>query len=534
MFLLVLLAFFAARPLLAQKSLKNAPIQEVIFNKTALEEIDTDYLEIRPLISADGNTLYFSRRKGGGSGKRKKDQDIYVAHKNPVDGNWGEAERLGGHLNNKRWNAVAGVNPNGKELVLFNTYKKTENVPLVRTVRYGGSWSAPQEIHIQEYENFSPYSDFFLDFKQGVLLMAIQPYETKGEQDLFISFPDGVNGWTKPLNMGPVVNSEAADFAPFMGSDGRTLFFSSYGHYTQGGSDIFMSVRLDDSWTNWSVPVNLGPQINTVGDENYFSIDQDFVNLYFSSQKSGEASGPIMKVALPEDFTAINGPVLANLKEEEIQIIMDSGNFEVSPNGRTTNSEGVAFKSWQKEVASVEPQSKPPLAAPESGAVGSMPGRRVPKERPAAEVKSLISSEAAAVLDYLQRELPGIDFSISLKGDTTEYKLVQDILYDFNSIYVGGEYQHRLNIIANVLKNRQDLKVQLIGHTDNIGSEKANERVARLRVDNVLLYLAGRGVSRSRVEVIGAGRSKPVAPNVSAGGRRLNRRVETIIRLIEN
>lgn len=535
-FFLGLLTLIVANSLFAQNHENTFPIHKAAFSKMDLKEINTSHLEIRPILSADGNTLYFSRRKNCGRWRRKKNQDIYMAHRDPATGNWGEIERLGDQLNNNRWNAVASVNPSGKELVLFNTYKKMENVPLVRSVKEGGSWRTPQEIHIQGYENFSPYSDFFVDFKQRVLLMAIEPYETNGEQDLFVSFPDGENGWTKPLNMGPVVNSEKSDFAPFIGADGKTLFFSSYGHFTHGGSDIFISVRLDDSWTNWSTPVNLGPEINSIGDENYFFIDQKFENLYYSSQKAGENQGNIIRVMLPEDFIAINGPILANLKKEEIQKIMDSGNYIVSQNGRTTNSEGDTIISF-KENGTL------PILGDSTAVstVGKMPNEtnegmseRFDESSPMAAVKSLLSAEAASVLEYLKRELPGTDFSISLKGDTTEYKLVADILFGFNSINVSEEYQQRLNIIANVLKNKEDLKVQLVGHTDNIGSEEVNQRVARLRVNNVLLYLSNRGVNGSRIEVVGAGKSTPVAPNETNGGRSLNRRVETIIRFIED
>lgn len=530
-----LFVFITVWPLLAQERLKDFPDNGKAFGKIVLEELNTDHLEIRPLISADGNTIFFSRRKVERGWRKKRREEIYVAQKDPVAGGWGAPARLGDQLNNKRCNAVAGINPNGKELVLFNTYKDTENVPLVRTIKQRGTWGLPQEIHIQDYENFSPYSDFFVDFEQGVLLMAIQPHQTMGGQDLFVSFPDGRNGWTKPLNMGPVVNSEKSDFAPFMGADGKTLFFSSYGHKTHGGSDIFMTVRLDDSWTNWSVPANLGPQINTVGDENYFSVDHNFEYLYFSSQESGKEQGRIMRVTLPEDFTAINGPVLVNLHKDEIQRVLESGNFSVNPNGPVANAAGEVFDVWRDVVSGKNQKESAPILEEKSERkeIASQLAKGN-NEKPTGEIKSLLSSRATALLDYLQQELPGIDFVISLKGDTTEYELVQDILYGFNRVYVEGEYQQRLNVIANVLKNNEDLKVQLKGHTDNIGSPAVNQRVARLRVDNVLLYLTSRGVNRNRVEIMGVGQSTPAASNSSVGGRRLNRRVETLIRYIEH
>jgi OOP family OmpA-OmpF porin len=542
-FIFGMLAITALNPLYAQDSTASA---EAAFNKTPLEGINTSSLEVRPLITPDGSTLYFSRRYSSNS---KLDQDIYVAHKDAAGDSWGEVKSLE-QLNNKRWNAVASVSPDGKELVLYNTYKKTENSPLVRTIRQGQGWSTPEVININGYENFSPYSDFFVAYKQEVLLLAIETYESNGEQDLYVSFPDETGkGWSKPVNMGTTINSTKADFAPFVGADGKTLFFSSFGHNTLGGSDIFMSVRLDDSWTNWSTPVNLGPAINTADDENYFSIDRNFKNMYYSSQKAGERQGTVAKVALPEDFTAINGPVLAKLDRNEIQRVMDSGNAVVSPNGRTKNAEGITFAGWPQEDLPVAATEDTTAAATTESAVASEAkassvnaasitanGELVPARLdgfvPAAEATGL-SAEAASMRDFLLQELPGVDLAIRQKGNTTEFKLVQNILYDFNSVYANMEYQQRLSNVASVLKNKQNLKVQLIGHTDSIGSEEENIRVAKQRVNNVLQYLTRRRIDPSRIEVLGVGLTEPVASNDTDSGRSMNRRVETIIRHIE-
>lgn len=538
-FIFGLLALAAANPLFAQDTQQMPASSDSAYKKSLLEGINTSDPDVRPLVSADGNKLYFSRQVKSRRQKKEIDQDIYVAHKDPASGAWGEPERLSRNLNNNRSNAVVSINPDKEELILYNTYKKTENAPLVRTVKEEGKWKAPEEIAIQDYQNFSPYADFFLDFNHEVLLLAIKPSPAKGEQDLYVSFPDGENGWTKPVNMGPVLNSDKADFAPFMGADGRTLLFSSYGHNSLGGSDIFMSVRLDDSWKNWSQPVNLGPAINTRDDENYFSVDANFEYLYYTSQKARKAEWDMLQVKLPADFTAINGPVLSGLNSEEIKKIMDSGHYTISPTGSPTNAEGVAFAGWpsgpepepateEAELPVENPEEEEEMAVAEDESIPA----RLRGFKPADEVNNL-SAEAVTTRDYLQQILPEMDLAVRNTGNTTEFKLVQDILFGFNSIDVNGEYQQRLNNIARVLKEKENLKVQLIGHTDNIGSEEVNERVSRLRVNSVRNYLAARGINDSRLEVIGAGQAEPIAPNETSEGRNMNRRVETIIRSID-
>ncbi len=521
-FFLGLLAFALVNPVFAQDNSETSANGETTFLKTPLEELNSSYLETRPLISPDGNTLYFSRRSAAGSKRKKRDQDIYVARKDPASGSWGAVEPLASHLNNKRWNAVASVNPNGTELVLFNAYKRRARLPLVRTKKQEGSWSAPEIIQIQGYRNFNTYADFFIDYQQEVLLMAIEAKKNRGEQDLYVSFPDGKNGWGKPVYMGPVINSRKSDFAPFMGADGRTLFFSSFGHGSQGGSDIFMSVRLDDSWTKWSVPVNLGPAINTPNDENYSSLDKDFQHLYYSTQKSGrEDWGQLLKVKLPDDFTAINGPVLAKLKEKEIQKIMDSGNYTIHPDGRKTNTEGVAFAGWpqaKEEPAAVVAQAvaleaEVPDAREEVREEMEEETEELPARlkgfRPAAEVKN-ISAAAVRLRDYLQEELPEAGLAIRPNGDAVEFKLVQNILFDFNSTQPQEKYARQLNKLVKVLQETPELKVQLIGHADSIGSREVNEQIAGLRVSEVRRYLEEREVSSSRIEAIGAGNTEPL------------------------
>src|SRR5690606_1914892 len=119
--------------------------------------------------------------------------------------------------------------------------------------------------------------------------------------------------------------------------------------------------------------------------------------------------------------------------------------------------------------------------------------------------------------------------AIRQQGGKTEFKLVQDILFGFNSIYPTFEYEQRMSRIARALKARPELRMQIIGHTDNIGDEDVNLRVAEQRVQTVSHYVTRRGISNDRIEVIAAGLQEPVATNEVKEGRDLNRRVETIL-----
>ena len=110
--------------------------------------------------------------------------------------------------------------------------------------------------------------------------MAIEREDSKGGQDLYVSRLNENGTYSVPVNLGDQINSSGEDFAPFLASDGKSLFFASTGHKGQGGSDIFMIQRKDDTWTNWTAPVNLGPNVNTNHNENYFSVTSDFRFMY--------------------------------------------------------------------------------------------------------------------------------------------------------------------------------------------------------------------------------------------------------------
>lgn len=338
-----------------------------------------------------------------------------------------------------------------------------------------------------------------------------------------------------------------------MGPDGRSLFFCSYGHDGIGGSDIYMSIRLDDSWLRWSDPVNLGPSINTAEEETYFSITGDFKYLYYSSYKPRDKNRNILEVELPEDFVAINGPVLVQLDSSTISKIMLSGNYEVNQQGRRRNAQGVSFEGWpghenlladasdnHSEVEGEEEALEKIVAEEIAVAMQEAAGAEPKQHQAAGEdnfssapVAISLSPAAEELYNFLQNALPELDLEVHQKQDTIEFKIVQNLLYNFNSVFVSAEYLPRLSRIARILRQRPELKVQLIGHTDNVGQEEINKKVAEQRVQNLVYYFRDRSIEPARIEVLGAGQANPLASNENEEGRKENRRVETIIRFIE-
>jgi len=226
---------------------------EIVFT-TKLEnlgnKVNSEFSEAEPKISPDGKTLYICRRNdptnigGGFTGP-----DVWFSELLP-DGTWSEAKNLGEPVNDEFFNQVIGIRSDGNAMLLKGKYDAVLKTDIYISFRSGNKWNKPIP---QEFENFdynpegSSYS-VSVDFK--VLISAYAP-ATGREDDLFVSFLQRNGKWSKPVFMGETLNTTQEEVFPTLAGDGVTLYFSSRGHEGYGDHDIYVSRRLDDTWTNW-------------------------------------------------------------------------------------------------------------------------------------------------------------------------------------------------------------------------------------------------------------------------------------------
>lgn len=278
--------------------------QEVTRRNLGLH-VNTTFDEVKPVVSVDGQRLYFSRQYAPTNLGGSKDMlDIYYS--DLINGSWSEAKNIESPLNNLNPNGVASVTADGRNLLLINRYRKDGlyDLGLSITEKRNGSWEYPADVDIEGFVNKNDFVDYSLSPNGDVLIMAIENKESLGDQDLYVSFYKGENSWTKPQNLGAVLNTSKEDFSPFIAPDGVTLYFASAGHSGLGGSDIFYTRRLDDTWLNWSEPINMGESVNTPGFDGYFSISANTNIAYVVSQTGGRAnSRDIYQVRIPPELT---------------------------------------------------------------------------------------------------------------------------------------------------------------------------------------------------------------------------------------
>ncbi len=458
--------------------------------------VNTAYNESKPVISPDGELLYFVRKNAPNNvGNIKDDQDIYFSEL--IDGTWSDAQNIGFPLNDKLANGVCSVGPDGNTLMVINAYYDDGSVEkgfsISRKTETG--WSIPKKNEIEDYYNISEYEDYYQSITGEVLISAVERVDSKGDQDLYISFKTGENSWSPPENMGDVINTIKEDFSPFLASDNKTLYFSSAGHPGYGESDIFYSLRLDDSWTNWSVPVNLGESVNTSAWDGYYTISAKGDYAYFVST--------IEKI-IDAKLAPIN---------ENIYRISYSKEARTDPaaliNGSVINP--VTTKPVLPEIIN----KSAPLKAKE-GKVNSDPNTGDNK---------IVSgtNEDITMRDEFTETSKNLDLA-SLMVDQTIH--LKKILFVLNEDELLPESLPELERLLFLLNEKPSLEIELHGHTDSQGSSAANLKLSELRALAIVNYLSQNGIDKNRLGFTGYGDTRPVTDSDSLESRKKNQRVE--------
>ncbi len=267
-------------------------------------EINTEYDELAPVISADGKEIFFVRKNHPNNfGGIADEDDIWYSKE--IDGKWIPAINIGPPLNNHLNNFVQSVTPDNNMVLLANVYVKDGNLVTLKpgvSVSYKtrSGWSFPEEQKIKDFKNNSQYVNYFLTANGKYLLMAIETDDGYGGLDLYMSYKTGDNTWSKPLNLGPDVNTAANDYSPFLAADGITLYYSTSGHAGYGKEDIFVTRRIDDTWQRWTEPMNMGKPINSSESDSKFSIPASGNYAYFSSKDGSIGLNDIFRILLPD------------------------------------------------------------------------------------------------------------------------------------------------------------------------------------------------------------------------------------------
>jgi outer membrane protein OmpA-like peptidoglycan-associated protein len=480
------------------------------------EKINSPYDEVNPIISPDGKRLYFGRKNDPGNvGGKKDDEDIWYSDWDDAKGEWGLAKNLGSPINNDKPNFMCSITPDGKNVLVGNIYnfgpKKVtmeEGVSMVTITPEG--WSKPKALRIKGYVNEYKRANYYLCQNRKVMLMAIRAENALGGDgmDLYVSFLEPDSSWTKPMHTGKVLNSIGNESAPFLAADDRTLFFSSDGFSGYGSDDIYMSRRLDDTWTKWSKPANLGKNINTGQSDIFFTLPANGDYAYFSSggnQSNGQLD--LYRLRIPDLFKPapvieISGRVLDKFSKKPVRakILYENltENLELGIN--ESNPSNGAYK----------------IAVPVGANYGYL--------AQADGYMSVTQSLDATNLEDPQTITQDLYLMPIKRG--TQIAL-NNIFFDYNKTDLNKESFSELNRLVDMMKKNPKMKIAIGGHTDSKGSDEYNIKLASDRAEAVQAYLVKKGIAASRMSIKTLGKSDPLTANEeSSDGAALNRRVD--------
>ena len=471
--------------------------------------INSEFAELAPVITSNESELFFTRKYHPDNIGIEKKQDIWYSTMQD-DGRFSAAVNIGEPVNDEYNNFVFSITPDANSLLLGNVYLKNEEpIPgISMSNRISNGWSYPEEIIIEGLERTGKYSSYQLASDGQTLLLAIENSDSHGKTDLFVSFLNNKNKWSKPKNLGSTINTGSYETSPFLAADRKTLYFSTSGKPGYGSNDIFYTKRLDTSWEKWTEPINLGDKLNSDGWDAYFNIPASGENAYFVSTNNSLGYEDIFKIKLPdglkpEDVVLVTGyvkdnrgnPVEALIRYEDLQTGDKIGKARTHP---VTGKYQITLTKGQRYGIY-------------------------------AEANDYIAVTYNMNLDSL-KAFKSIDKDIVMFPiKTGETILINNIFFEFAQFDLLPESFPELNRLVDILNKYPDLNIQINGHSDDVGTDSRNNLFSLNRAKAVSDYLISKGVNSKRLKVKGFGYSEPLIKETTEEARSQNRRVEFLI-----
>lgn len=506
--------------------------------------VNSPYHDYTPALMADGKTLYFTSNRAGSTGGLKLEdgsfyEDIYST--SLQDGQWSKPKKLDKNINGQYHDAIASVSPDGKTLFI---YSEKGNGDIYYSNLEDSTWTYPLPLSNKINSIFWETSASITADGQTLYFTSDRP-GGYGGMDIY-KITKGEDGeWGTAKNLGPTINTGASEDAPTIHPDGHILYFCSSGHEGMGGYDIYYSKMEGQEFQK---PVNIGYPINTVYDDHFFVISEDLKDAYYASRKPGGSGMVDIYHVDMEEKTEVEEPVQSEPEPEPEPVLAENTDItpenekevdEVLPEPETKGvvtvfkgkvldaKTGVPLGAEVKMIdnnnnsvtakAFADPQTGEfELIVPEGGNYG------------------VSTSKTGYLFNSINFKLPEfseyqeIDVSILLdKAEVGTKMVLKNIFFDSGSSDLRTESLGELEVIKDLLMNSPGLRVQINGHTDNVGNAVFNKLLSKKRAQSVVDYLVANGINTDRLEAKGFGEEQPLVSNDDEiGGREINRRTE--------
>ena len=482
----------------------NIPDKDYKFEPQNLGDgVNTEFSEYYPTITIDGNKLMFTRKV------KHFNEDFFESH-HEKDA-WGNTSTLPGEINTNLNEGALTISQDGQWLIFTgcNFPDGHGSCDLYISYLTTDGWSAPENLGDRVNSEFWDSGPTLSPDKRDLYFASARP-GGYGGIDLYVSHRMPNGRWSEPENLGPEINTAGDESTPFLHVDNQTLYFTSNGHIGYGGDDLFLSKKGPRN--EWSKPRNLGYPINTIENEGSLIIAADGSTAYYASDRSDSRGGldlytfQLRKDIRPLRTLWVKGRVYDYKTEKGLpsgielidlasQTVMskiqtdETGNYLITlPVGKdyafNVNRKGYLFYSENFSLKEKESDT----------------GTDIPSEY---------------IIDIAMRPI-----------EPNSRIVLRNIFFDFNQYDLKPESSVELDKVVQLMKDNPTLRIQIDGHTDNVGKPADNLKLSENRAKEVILYLTQKGIQADRLSYKGFGATQPVADNTTEENRAKNRRTE--------
>ena len=468
------------------------------------DRVNSNEDDLGPIISTDGKTIYFARQNVPGNiGGEEDEEDIWYS--SFEKGMWGFARNMGKPINSPNPDNLVAVGSDNNTML----FKLPEG--LAFRYRSQNGWTGFERINIA-IENESNHFVGSLSSDGRTLIFSAMMksnlyYDARREEnDIFVSVRDSTAKWSVPVNIGSEINTPGEESSPFLSPEGHTLFFASNGRPGYGDLDIFVSQRKGDGWKEWTEPLNLGHTINSPAFDAYYTIPAAGNYAYLVSYDGGYGKADIFRVKLgesvqPKPVVLVHGKVL-NKKTN-------------LPVGASIVFEDLTTNQRVGEARSDPKTGAYQIVLPFGTNYGFMA-----KSEGFFSVRENLNTINIDKFKEVDLDLLLVPIEI---GETVK---LNNVFFDAGLSTLKRESFGELNNLATMMKLNPSIQIELAGHTDNLGTPEVLQKLSEDRVAAVKNFIMQRGISADRITGYGYGATRPVAPSDTEENKLRNRRVE--------
>lgn len=456
--------------------------------------VNSEFNDYAPVVTADGSTMFFTSRRPLLPKELKRNiearENIYRSDLNEDSGNWNEATALPENVNDPlRYNSNIAISNDGQRLLIYRD-DRYGNGDIYESYLKGATWSdpiaLPKGINSEAHESSASIAPdgrtiYFVSERKG----------GQGKRDIWKSTKDQSGNWSEPVNLGKMINTSDDEESVFIHPDGKTLYFSSKGHGSMGGYDVFRSTYINGEWTK---PINLGEPINTLGDDLFFVLTADGHTGYYASSRDGKdkdiytirfiTKEQEKKEEQPQ-LTVIKGVVVdksSNLPVEAKIVVMDNDLNEIVGEFNSNSESGkylITLPSGKNYGISVSADGF--LFHSENMDISQTDGYK--------EISKKIE---------LQKLEKGTQI------------VLRNIFFDLDKATLKAESTAELDRLHQLMIDNPKLEIELSGHTDTQGSAAYNQQLSENRAKAVVEYLVEKGIEAKRFQAKGYGEELPI------------------------